>query len=95
MAEPVGISFMGGVLIVVSAGVFFGLLACALKKTTARRTFFDVVLGTTGGFVVIFVLPMQGFTLSNVTGWQVALSIGAALPIIAGHVLLPSGEHRN
>jgi hypothetical protein len=89
MSHPVGMSFLGGFLIVFAAGWIVGLLALVLMKTTVLRTFCDIALGTLGGFVVMFVLPMNGITFGNVIGWLPALALGTIFPMVSGHVLFP------
>ena len=85
MEHPVGVSVLGGVLILAAAGAASGLLAHALLKTSALRLSLDMALGTLGGALLIFVLPMHGVTPGTAIGWPETVALGAALPVAAGH----------
>lgn len=87
MDQPVGISFLGGILIVIAAGSACGLLGRLVFRTGAIRTWIDMAFGIAGAFVVIFALPMRGYTLGNVIGWQAALLVGAGLPVLVLHLI--------
>lgn len=90
MDEPVGISFLGGFLIVVAAGALVGLLVRFFWRTTSRRSLYDSFIGSLGGFIVFFLLPMNGIAMSNAIGWQASLLVGTVLPVAVGHMLQPS-----
>ena len=85
MEHPVGLSFLGGVLVLAAAGCAAGLLARLLLKTSAPRLLLDSALGTLGGVLLIFVLPMNGVTPGTAIGWPQTVALGAALPVAAGH----------
>lgn len=90
MEQPVGISFLGGLLIVIAAGCICGLLAKLIFRTGSVRMCFDMALGVAGAFSVIFILPMQGYTLGNVIIWRAALLLGAGIPIGLLHLIWKS-----
>lgn len=87
MDQPVGLSFLGAFLIVGAAGVICGVLARLSLGTTTLRMALDIGLGILCGFMVIFLLPMRGYTLGNMIGWPAALVLGAALPILVLHLV--------
>ena len=85
MEHPVGLSPLGGFLILAAAGCAAGLLARLLLGTSAPRLLLDSALGTLGGVLLIFVLPQHGVTAGAVLGWPSTVALGAALPVAAGH----------
>lgn len=89
MDHPVGISFLGGFLIIVAAGVLFALLAQLLRRTGRPRLLLDSGFGIAGGYLLIFLLPMKGYALGNMIGWPATVILGAALPIAALHLVYP------
>ena len=87
MEQPVGISFLGGFLIVGAAGCLGGFMARLLLATTTVHMLVDMGLGMLGGYIVIFLLPMHGYPIGNFIGWKAAVILGAVLPIIAKHLI--------
>jgi len=87
MNHPAEISFLGALLIILTAGFICGLIARQLLRTTALRTLFDIAVATLGGFLLIFYLPMHGYAVGNVIGWKATVVLAAVLPVAAFHII--------
>lgn len=85
MDHPVGMSFLGAILILLAVAVACGLVARWLLGTTVVRTLVDIALATLGGFFLIVYLPMHGYALGNVIGWTATVVLGTVLPVAAFH----------
>lgn len=82
MDQPVGISFLGALLIVAAVGCLAGVLARVALGGSMGRMVADMALGVFGAFTVIFFLPMHGYVLGSVIGWYATPIVGAAVPIL-------------
>lgn len=82
MDEPVGISILGALLIVVAVGCLAGVLARIVFGGGVLRTLADMALGIAGAWTVIFFLPMHGYVLGYVLGWYATPVVGAVAPIL-------------
>jgi uncharacterized membrane protein YeaQ/YmgE (transglycosylase-associated protein family) len=78
--HPVGVSILGGLLIVGAIGCMTGLLA-NLPRPAASRLARDMALGIAGAFLATFLLPMHGITPGALVGGYPAAIFGAILPI--------------
>lgn len=87
MDQPVGISFLGGFLINFLAGIVVAFFAKVFRKSSLGRMFLDIGVGTVGGVLMIFVLPMKGYAIGNIIGWPTAVLIGTAGPILVLHLI--------
>lgn len=81
-----GVSILGGLLIVFAIGSAAGLLA-NLPRATDRAIARDVALGIAGAFLASFLLPMEGITPGAIIGNYFAAILSAVLPIAIARLI--------
>lgn len=82
MDQPVGISILGGLLIVAAAGVLAGVTARLALGGSPLRLAVDCFLGIGGAFLVTFWLPLHGVSIAgDLPGGLAVTALGAIVPV--------------